>query len=62
MISVLLAKLLAFELLHFVLQGNLPVTPGISTSYFCISVPCDEKDIFFFFFLVLSSRRSCRSS
>ena len=31
------------------------------TSYFCILVPYDEKDIFFFFFCI-SSRRSCRSS
>ena len=30
-------------------------------SYFCIPVPYDEKDIFFFFFGV-SSRRSCRAS
>ena len=28
------------------------------TSYFCIPVPCDEKDIFW----GVSSRRSCRSS
>ena len=29
------------------------------TSYFCIPIPCDEKDIYFF---GVSARRSCRSS
>ena len=43
---VLLAKLLAFALLHFVVQGQ-SVTPDILTSYFCIPVPYDEKDIIF---------------
>ena len=28
------------------LRPNLPVTPGILTSFFCIPVPYDEKDIF----------------
>ena len=46
---ILLAKLLAFALLHSVLQGpNLPVLLQVSLiSYFCIPVPCDEKDIRF---------------
>ena len=47
---VLLAKLFTFDLLRFVLQVVvvlLPTTPGISTSYFCIPVPYNEKDIFF---------------
>ena len=26
---------------------NMPVTPGVSTSYFCVPFPYDEKDIFF---------------
>ena len=34
-------------------RPNLPVTPRISTSYFCIPIPYDEKDIFFFAVLVL---------
>ena len=25
---------------------NMPVTPGVSTSYFCVPFPYDEKDIF----------------
>ena len=28
-------------------RPNLPVTPGFLTSYFCIPVPYNEKDIFF---------------
>ena len=28
-------------------RPNLPVTPGILTSFFCIPVPYAEKDIFF---------------
>ena len=46
---VLLATLLAFALLQFVLQGQTCLlTPGISgLSYFCILVTYDEKDIFF---------------
>ena len=44
---VLLAKLLlACALLHFVLRTNLSVTSGILTSYFCIPVPYNKKDIF----------------
>ena len=39
-------------------RPNLPVTSGILTSYFCIPVLYDEKDIFF----GVSSRRSYRSS
>ena len=40
--------LLAYALLHFVLQKlDLPVTPGLLISYFCITIPYDEKDIFF---------------
>ena len=35
------------------LKPNMPVTPGISTSYFCIPVPYDEKDIFFFFLVLV---------
>ena len=31
------------------LKPNLPVTLGISTSYFCVPVPCDEEDIFYLF-------------
>ena len=57
--------LLAFALLHFVLQGQifLGVTPGLLLQvsldfYFCISVPSDEKDII----LGICSRRPCRSS
>ena len=39
--------LLAFALLHFVLQGQTCLlTIGILTSYFCIPVPYNEKDIF----------------
>ena len=37
-------------------RPNLPVTPGVS-SYFCIPVPYNEKDIYF-----VNSRSSCRSS
>ena len=41
-------------------RPNLPVTPGVFlTSYFCIPVLYNEKDIFF---LGVSSKRSCRSS
>ena len=40
-------------------RPNLPVYPRCSlTSYFCIPVPYNEKDIF----LRVSSKRSCRSS
>ena len=40
--------LLAFALLHFVLQGQTCCySRYLLTSYFCIPVPYDEKDIFF---------------
>ena len=44
-------NLLAFVLLHFVLQ-NQPclLLQVLLTSYFCIPIPYYEKDIFFFFF------------
>ena len=64
----LLAKLLAVALLHFVLQGQTCLlTRYLLSSYFCIPVPYDEKDIFFFLFLFflgggVSPRKSCRSS
>ena len=42
-----MAKLLAFALLHFVLQAKLTCySRYLLTSYFCIPVPYDEKDIF----------------
>ena len=45
---VLLAKLLAFALLHSVLQGQICCySRYFLTSYSCIPVPCNEKDIFF---------------
>ena len=28
-------------------RPNLAVTPGLLISYFCITIPYDEKDIFF---------------
>ena len=47
---ILLAKLLAFSLLHFVLQGQICLLLQLFlTSYFCIPVPYNEKDIFFGF-------------
>ena len=43
---VLLAKLLAFALLHFVLQSqSCLLFQYILTDYFCISILCDEKDM-----------------
>ena len=40
--------LLAFALLHFVLQGHTCLLPQyLLTSCFCIPVPCDEKGVFF---------------
>ena len=40
--------LLAFALLHFVLQGQICLLIRyLLTSYFCIPVPYNEKDIFF---------------
>ena len=54
--------LLTLALLHFVFQGKIYLLLQVSpNSYFCIPVPYDAKDIFFFFFGV-SVRRSCRSS
>ena len=56
---ILLAKLLGFDLLHFVLQAKFACySRYLLTSYFYIPIPYDEKDIFF----VVSPRRSCRSS
>ena len=44
---VLLAKLLAFALLHSVLQGQICCySRFFLTSYFCIPVPYNEKDTF----------------
>ena len=40
-------------------RSNLTVLRYLLTSYFCIPVPYDEMDFFFFF--DGSSRRSCRS-
>ena len=50
-----LGKTVSFCLASFYTpRPHLPVTPGyLLTSNFCIPVPYDEKDIFFFFFLVL---------
>ena len=47
--------LLAFSLIHFVLQGQicLLLQVFLLTSYFCIPVPYNEKDIFFFSVLVV---------
>ena len=39
--------LLAFALLHSVLQGQICLLLQVSTSCFCIPVPYNEKDIFF---------------
>jgi len=55
---VLLAKLLAFALLHFVLWGQACLLLKVClVSCFCIPVPYDEKDISFFGII---SRRSYR--
>ena len=43
---VLLAKLSAFALLHFVFQGQ-SCLRYLLTAYFCIPVPYDENDISF---------------
>ena len=51
--------LLAFALLHFVLQGQTACYSSyLLTSSFCIPVPCNVKDIIF----GVSSGRFCRSS
>ena len=52
--------LLAFALLHLYSKVKLAYySRHLLTSYFCIPVPYDEKDISLF---GVSSRRSCRSS
>ena len=38
--------MLAFDLLSFILQGQICYSRYLLTSYFCILVPYDEKDIF----------------
>ena len=51
---ILLAKLLAFALLHFVLQGKLAChSRFLLTSYFAFQSPRDDKGIFFLLLLVL---------
>ena len=40
--------LLAFALLHIVLQGQTCLLLQVSLDYFYIPVPYDEKNIFFF--------------
>ena len=57
---VLLTKLLAFVLLHFVLQDKTCLLLQISLDFLLLHspLPYDEKDIFF----GVGSRRSCRSS
>ena len=46
--------LLAFSLLHFVLQGQICLySRYFLTSYFCISFPYNENDIFFVYLEVL---------
>ena len=51
--------LLAFSLLHFVLQGQTACySRYLLTSYFCISIPMMKRTSIF----GVSSRRSCRSS
>ena len=46
--------LLAFDLLHFVLKVKHDYySRYLLTSYFCIPVPYDEKDIFYFISLIL---------
>ena len=47
---ILLAKLLVFPLLHVVLQGQTCLLLHVSLD-FSISVPYDEKDIYFILFL-----------
>ena len=44
---ILLTKLLAFALVHFVLQSQTCYSWYLLTFYFCIPVPYDEKDIVF---------------
>ena len=55
--------LLAFALLRFVFKAKLvSYSRYLLTSYFCIPIPYDEKDIFVCVCVCVSSRRSCRSS
>ena len=50
----LVKTLLAFALLHFVLQGQLACYSAyLLNSYFWIPVPYDEKDIFLFIYLFI---------
>ena len=43
-------SLLAFALLHFILQGQICLFLQVSLDFlFCLPVPYNEKDIFFFF-------------
>ena len=52
--------LLAFAMLHFVLQGQICLLlQYLLTSYFCIPVPYNEKDIFFGVSFRRSHRYSC---
>ena len=52
--------LLAFALLHFVLQGQIfCLSRYLLTSYFCIPVPYNEKDISFVYQISWWSRRTC---
>ena len=45
---VLLTKLLAFPLLHFVLQGQTCLLLQVSLDFLlCIPIPYEEKDVFF---------------
>ena len=53
--------LLAFALLHFVLQGQTCLSRFLLTSYFCIPIPYGEKNIFFGF-SSRKARKSCRPS
>ena len=55
---ILLAKLLAFDLLHLAKAKFACYFRHLLSSYFCIPVPYNENDIFW----GVSSRRSCRSS
>ena len=62
-LCVLLTTLLAFALLHFVLQGQtFPLLQIYLDFYFCIPVHYDEKNIFFFLIFGVNSRRSYGSS
>ena len=52
--------LLAFALLHFVLKAKLVCYSWyLLTSCFCIPVPYDEKDIFFFFLVLVPEGLVC---